>query len=65
VHLSLEKRKLEAICVTVEQVMEIFRSNPIEDSGKTATVRYPKFLSTRELLEIQLQDVVFRKVFCV
>ena len=50
--IKLSTKKLNAICSALEEILDIFKNNPIYESGDTATKRYPKFLTARSLLEI-------------
>ncbi|KRX06217.1 hypothetical protein PPERSA_06099 [Pseudocohnilembus persalinus] len=57
--------KLLAICNLVQQIIQIFKDNRITESGNTASIRYPKYLTNKSLLEIQFKDPLFRKTILV
>jgi len=50
--IALLSNKIKAICSAIEEVLDIFKNNPIYESGDTAIKRYPKFLTVQQLLDI-------------
>ncbi|EAR94175.2 THO complex subunit 1 transcription elongation factor (macronuclear) [Tetrahymena thermophila SB210] len=59
----IESKKVKAVCSAIQLVLDRFNQNPIFEKREANIKPYIKYLTTYSLLEKQLSDPFFRKIW--
>ncbi|KAL4441621.1 hypothetical protein ABPG74_021553 [Tetrahymena malaccensis] len=59
----IESKKVKAVCSAIQQVLDRFNQNPVFEKREPNIKPYIKYLTTFSLLEKQLSDPFFRKIW--